>query len=125
MNHDDPRDASRRGASVAAGAKDEPPTGRRRPIRSVVSAVVVVLVVVLATAGFQGWRDLAAARARERELAAEVAATEARIAALRVRIDRLRDDPITLERLAREEVGLVAPGDVVVVLPEPAPPTKP
>jgi cell division protein FtsB len=34
------------------------------------------------------------------------------------RIERTRDDPVTWERLAREELGLVRPGDIVVMLPE-------
>ena len=90
---------------------------RPRPLRSLVSAMVVFLVLVLATFALKGWRDLASARARERTLAAEVAAAEARIEEARRRIARLKDDPVTLDRLAREELGLVSPQDVVVVLP--------
>jgi len=30
----------------------------------------------------------------------------------------LQDDSVVLERLAREELGLVRPGDTVVVLPQ-------
>jgi cell division protein FtsB len=103
---------------VTAVAEAAPP--RPRPLRSLVSAVVVFLVLLLATAALKGWRDLEAARERERTLAAEVAAAEARIAEARRRIERLQKDPATLDRLAREELGLVAPGDVVVVLPPPA-----
>ncbi|MCL4837495.1 MAG: hypothetical protein KJ058_06000, partial [Thermoanaerobaculia bacterium] len=68
-----------------------------------------------------GWRDLEAARARARELAAREAAAEERVALLRERIGRLRDDPLTLERLAREELGWVRPYDVLIVHP-PEPP---
>ncbi|MFN7942008.1 MAG: septum formation initiator family protein [Thermoanaerobaculia bacterium] len=106
-----------------AGAGEE--VGKRghatRPLRSLVSAVLVFLVLVLATAALKGGRDLAAVRAHERAIAADVAATEARIAALRRRIQRLQDDPATLERTAREQLGLVHPNDVVIVLPPPAP----
>ena len=37
---------------------------------------------------------------------------------LRERIDRIENDPAMLERLAREDLGLVREGDVVIVLPE-------
>ena len=89
-----------------------------RPLRSLVVGVVLFFVLLLATFGLRGWQDVSRARARERTLAAEVAATEARIAELRRRIERLKDDPVTLDRLAREELGMVSPDDVVIVLPE-------
>lgn len=92
-------------------------SARPRPLRALVSALVVFLVLVLATAALKGFRDLERARERERTLAAEVAAAEARIEEARRRIDRLREDPVTLDRVARESLGLVAPDDVVIVLP--------
>lgn len=100
-------------------ATAEAASARPRPLRSLVSAMVVFLVLVLATAALKGWRDLAAARAREQALAAEVAAAETRIEEAKRRIARLQKDPVTLDRIAREELGLVSPQDVVVVLPPP------
>lgn len=90
---------------------------RPRPFRSLLSAAVVFAALLLGTFGLRGWQDVTRVRARERTLAAEVAATEGRIAELRRKIERLKDDPITLDRVAREELGLVSPGDVVIVLP--------
>ena len=100
-------------------------SARPRPLRSLLSALLVFLLLVLATAALKGWRDLERAKGREQALRARVQATEANIEALRTRIQNLKDDPATLERLAREELGLVHPGDVVVVLPPPTPPTAP
>jgi len=37
------------------------------------------------------------------------------------RIESIRNDPAMLERLAREDLGLVRAGDVVIVLPDPPP----
>lgn len=85
--------------------------------RAVLGAVVVLVLVLLAIAAAKSHRDLAAARQQERRIEGEIAATEQRIDRLRGRIERLRDDPATLERLAREDLGLVRPGDVVIVLP--------
>lgn len=96
---------------------DEP---RPHPLRSVLVAVVVFLVLLLATFGLKGYRDLAAVRDRERQLTAEIAGTEERIARLKRRIESLKNDPVTLDREARASLGLVRPEDVVIVLPPPA-----
>ncbi len=96
---------------------DEP---RPHPLRSVLVAVVVFLVLLLATFGLKSYRDLAAVHGRERLLSAEIAGTEERIALLKRRIESLKNDPVTLDRVARESLGLVRPEDVVIVLPPPA-----
>jgi cell division protein FtsB len=96
-------------------------SARPRPYRSLLSALLVFLVLVLATAALKGWRDLQKANGREAELRSRVEATRERIDALRRRIRDLKDDPATLERVARGELGLVQPNDVVIVLPAPAP----
>ncbi len=102
---------------------DEP---RPHPFRSLFAAVVIFLVLLLATFGLKSYRDLAAVHGRERMLLAEIAGTEQRIAALRHRIASLKTDPVMLDRVAREELGLVRPEDVVIVLPAPStPPASP
>lgn len=94
-------------------------TGRREgsPVRSMTAAAVLFLVLLLGLAGARSWRDLDRARTRQSELAVKIEDTEARIDALERRIERLRHDPLLLERLAREELGLVKEGEVVFVLP--------
>ena len=101
----------------ALGLSESPPL---RPQRALWAALVSLVLLLMGSGAVKGWRDLEATRARELELATRVAAAEERIALLRERIGRLRDDPATLERLAREQIGLVRPGDVVVVLPQSA-----
>jgi len=93
---------------------------RPHPLRSLLAAVVVFLVLLLATFGLKSYRDLGAVHARERTLLAEIAGTEQRIAELKRRIASLKNDPVMLDRVAREELGLVRPEDVVIVLPAPA-----
>lgn len=80
-------------------------------------AAVLFLLLLLAVAGVRSWRDLERARDRQTQLEAEVQETEIRIEALERRIQRLRHDPLLLERLAREELNLVREGEVVFVLP--------
>jgi cell division protein FtsB len=85
----------------------------------VVGAVLGLLVVgaVLTAWGVSG-------ALRIREMQRQIAATERDIAALRTQkelltltIDRLRNDPEFLEKLAREDLGMVRPGDTVLKFP--------
>lgn len=82
---------------------------------------VVCLVVVLAFFGIKGYRDLQLVREHENELRAKIGETEGRIQVLRDRITRIKDDKATLEQYAREELGWVRTGDLVIVLPEATP----
>ena len=91
---------------------------RSGSFRSLLVIAAVVVVVALAVAGIQSYRDLQAIRARERMLLERLEQSRANSAALREQIELVRSDPATLERLAREELGLVRPGDVVILLPE-------
>jgi cell division protein FtsB len=100
--------------------------------RPVAGAIVLFFVLLLAAAGLKSWRDLEAARQRESVLLERIHVSEEKIERLRHRIAGLGTDPQTLERVAREELGLVKPGDVVIVLPQdstpaptPAPPRPP
>jgi len=90
----------------------------RRPLRTLIAALYAVALVALASAALKGWRDHQRAVERENVLQADIAATEARIAALKLRNDRLQHDPATIDREARDELGLVRPDEVVIVLPE-------
>lgn len=85
--------------------------------RPVLGAAVVLFMVLLALAGLKSYRDLSAARERERVLETSIEDMRARSARLRTRIERLRNDPGTLERRAREDLGMVRPGDVIIELP--------
>jgi cell division protein FtsB len=86
--------------------------------RSFLGVGVVFLLLFLATAGYKSWRDLAMARAHVEDLESRIEATQGRISELQELIERVESDPLTLERLAREDLGLVRPGDVVIVFPE-------
>ncbi|MEO1365539.1 MAG: septum formation initiator family protein [Acidobacteriota bacterium] len=86
--------------------------------RSVLRVAVLTLLMLLAVAGIKSYRDLNVARAHEAELESRIERTEESIEILEKRIERMRDDPTMLEQLAREELGWVRDGDLVVVLPE-------
>lgn len=98
---------------------------RPRPLRALLQALYAVILVALASAALKGWRDHERAITHEATLEVEIAATEARIAALERRIDRLQSDPATLDRVAREELGFVRPSEVVIMLPVGPAPHRP
>jgi cell division protein FtsB len=91
---------------------------RTDSFRPVLGAAVVLFLALLAIAALKSYRDLASARAHEHRLETQIADTVARSERLRVRIDRLRHDPGMLERLAREDLGMVYPRDVIIELPD-------
>ncbi|HEV7504169.1 MAG TPA: septum formation initiator family protein [Thermoanaerobaculia bacterium] len=86
--------------------------------RPVLGAAVALFLALLAVAALKSYRDLASARAHQHMLERQIHETIARSEWLRSRIDRLHHDPGMLERLAREDLGMVRPGDVVVELPD-------
>jgi cell division protein FtsB len=56
---------------------------------------------------------------------AEVARAQDEIALLADEVDALNHDPHTIERLARERLGMVRPGETVFLFPPPAPADAP
>lgn len=100
----------------------EPQGADWRPLLVVAGAFVLAL---LSLAAVKSYRDLEGARNREQGLEKSIKEAGQRIERLHGQIERLRSDPATLERLAREDLGLVRPGDVVLVLPPPETAAKP
>ncbi len=91
------------------------------PFRSLLGVAAIALAVLLGFAGLRGWGELAEARARRERLETTLEETRRRIEALERRNRELETSPAALERLAREELGMVRPGEVVLLLePEPA-----
>ena len=100
-----------------------PLPGRSDSLRPFLGAGVVVFLILLSVGGLKSYRDLEAARARQKQLETRLHEERQGIERLRDRIERLHSDPATLERLARENLGMVRPGDVLIELPrETAPP---
>ena len=94
-----------------------PPPRERSPF--LLALAVIAVLVAVGAASLRSWRDLAEQRAHEAEVAAAIVKTETRVRQLEERNRRLEKDPVTLERLARQELGLVKPDDLVVVFPAP------
>jgi cell division protein FtsB len=91
---------------------------RTLPIAILSLAVVTVPVLVLAPEGLPRLRalqkELADANQENQELVREVGR-------LHVEVRRLRDDPAAIERIARDELGMVRKSEVVFQFSKPQP----
>lgn len=92
------------------------PSFRRKVFVLSVTCLFLVMIVT-ALFGKKGVMDLRRAQRTLVALEAEVRSLEKERAALESEIDRLEKDPRAVEQAAREKLGLVAPGEKVVVLP--------
>lgn len=117
--------------AVAAGTirtRDATPRRRRRRARLTARATVLLAIIIgvlaLSVAPAQMYFEQTAELARFEQ---QVAALERRNEALAARAEQLRDHAF-LERLARQCLGMVKPGEIAfVVVPEvgaPAPPPE-
>ena len=95
-----------------------PSNNPSRKLPSLLVGVVLCLLALLAVASLGSYRDLAAAKDRQHFLEQRIEETRLRNERLRSRIERLRTDPSSLERVAREQYRMQRPGDVVIVIPE-------
>jgi cell division protein FtsB len=93
------------------------------------SLVLSVLLFVFFLAGDRGLLQVRKQRAQVGALQAEVSAIAGRNETLEREVARMTKDPAAVEKIAREDLQLVAPGDVVLVLPpgfeERVTPTRP
>lgn len=103
---------------------ETPAPARSDSFRPVLGFSVILFVAVLGIAAWRSYHDLSAARQREKLLETRIEETRGRIDELHGRIERLRSDPGTLERRAREDLGMVRPGDVIIELPVERPPSR-
>jgi cell division protein FtsB len=92
-----------------------PSPGRRRLLNYVLALVTVVLVVD-ALVGDKGLIETMRARRQYADLAASLTALRQQNAQLRDNIRRLKEDPGTIESIARQELGLMRPGELLFVV---------
>jgi len=116
-----PSDAAANADGTRAGAAPDPEIERKRirKQRGAVFALVVLFLGGTAAAFFgdRGYLDVRRQRASLRELSEAHAEHLKRVEALKREVDRLKSDPAAVERVAREELGYVAKGELVLLLP--------
>jgi cell division protein FtsB len=101
--------------SSTPDAETTQPRRHRRTIQYVLMAVGCVLLID-ALVGDKGLLAMMQARERYRTLEQSLAAARAENARLREDARRLRDDPATIEEIARRELGLIRPGEKLFIV---------
>jgi len=103
-------------------AELEPEANRRaRFSRALVQLLLVSVFVTGAGAALFGERGLVDRVRLSRQYRAsqiEVGEQRERVAALRSEVEGLKHDPLSRERIAREQLGLALPGEILFLLPE-------
>jgi cell division protein FtsB len=99
-------------------------TARTRRIVHWLLIFVASVIVVDGLVGERGLLAILRARQEYDQLAATIASQRAENAKLRDEARRLKDDPATIEEVARRELGLIKPGERVFIIKD-VPPAKP
>lgn len=118
----------------AAGPRPPSPSPRRKHAQPTLPAspqrrktvhlllIFVTLVLVLdALVGEKGLLETIRARRQYRDLSASIERLRAENVELREQVRRLREDPSAIESLAREELGLIRPGEMLFILKDAKP----
>ena len=92
------------------------PTQRNRGVFQALLVFVVSVLVITALFGEKGLIESMKVRRQYRELASAIAELKRENAAFRDEARRLRADPRAIERLAREELGLISPGELLFIV---------
>jgi cell division protein FtsB len=93
-----------------------PSSSIRRRLLNYVLALVTVVLVVDALVGDKGLLETMRARRQYADLAASLAVLRQQNTQLRDDIRRLNEDPGTIESIARQELGLMRPGELLFVV---------
>ena len=106
--------------AVNRGARKRPlterPTPHARRWFQVLVLFIASLVVANAVVGDRGLIRSMAARRDHDALVREIALLRSENAALQTEARRLTEDPVAVEEIARGELGLISPGEIVFLL---------
>jgi cell division protein FtsB len=92
------------------------PSAMRNRILTYFLALVTVVLVVDALVGDKGLLETVRAQRQYEVVAAALAAKRQENARLREEIRRLKEDPAAVEAIAREELGLIRPGEMLFIV---------
>lgn len=93
-----------------------PSSGLRRRAVHLLLVFVTLVLVVDALIGEKGFVQSMRARQEYLEMTASLEALKHHNAKLRDEMRRLNEDPATIESVAREQLGLIRPGEIVFIL---------
>lgn len=104
--------------------RNPPPTTpfpRRRKTLHLLLIFVTLVLVLDALVGEKGLLETIRARRQHRELTASIERLRSENAQLREDARRLLEDPSAIESLAREELGLIRPGEMLFIVKDAKP----
>lgn len=117
---DRPADSEPGGGFNASARLDLPPIPRRGERRrkrlDLVLTFVACVVLVNAVVGDRGLLETWRARRQHSALVTGISHLRGENQLLRDRARRLREDPSTIEWMARQQLGLIRPGEILVVV---------
>ena len=111
-------------ASATPGGRGTPEGEHERKLKrrrhGALAAFGAIFVAGTLAAVFaeRGILDVRRARKQLAEQTAEVEAHQARVTALKREVEQLQGDPAAIERIAREDLGYAAEGELVLLLPD-------
>lgn len=106
--------------------RDQPtpsPFPARRKTLHLLLVFVTLVLIIDALVGEKGLLETMRASRRHRELTASIEKLRLENGQLREEARRLREDPSAIESLAREELGLIRPGELLFIVKD-AKPTR-
>ncbi len=98
-----------------------PPSAFKRRAIHLLLVFVTLVLVVDALVGEKGLMESLRARRQYRELSASLDALRRDNERMHEEARRLREDPATIESVAREELGLMRPGEVLFIIKDAKP----
>ena len=107
--------------STAVTAPARQPLRRKR--LHLLLVFVTMVLVIDALVGEKGLLETVRARKQHQQLTASIERLRAENATLREEARRLREDPSAIESLARQELGLIRPGEMLFIVKD-APPAR-
>ena len=105
-------------------AESPRPANRGRRMVHFLLLFVACLLVIDALVGDKGLLAIVQARKEYNQLAAEISRSRAENTRLREEARRLREDPAAIEEIARRELGLIKPGEILFIVKDIPPPGK-
>ena len=107
--------------------KQAPPlaarTGRGGKLLNLPLGFITVVLLVDALVGEEGLMDRLRAREEFARAAAALEALKRENAAMREEKRRLQEDPTMIEAIAREQLGLIRPGEMMFIIKDTRPPS--
>jgi cell division protein FtsB len=103
-------------AAKSTIAPEDGPKGLRGKAAKLALGLVFLALLINSLFGDRGVLHVLTQRRHAEDLAHDVAELRRENARLARDIEALRSDPRTVERLAREELGLAAPGETVFLI---------